>query len=158
MSHGCCGDLSSNVKSLLRQQFASCRSWHSQNRITLIPAERSFLPTWVSRCLLRASFLLQYCRFDLGVWPHFGQPCQKHPSTKMAMRSFGKKKSGHPRRKETCIFQPRIPELATNARNFSSVVLFPRDLIALMFARLDGRVELNSLSEDMKFHRFCGSC
>jgi hypothetical protein len=152
------GARSSSGRSRLTQELASSRSRHSQKRRTLIPDDRSFLLVSESRCLLRASFLPQYGRFDLGMRPHLGHPCQKHPSTKTAIRSFVKKKSGDPGRSDTCILQPRIPELASSARNFSSVVLFPRDLIALMLARRAGSVEANSASKDMKFHRFCGSC
>lgn len=50
--------------------------------------------------------------------------------------------------------QPRIPELAISARSFSSVVLLPRDLMALMFADRAVEVERKPFSEDMALDGF----
>jgi hypothetical protein len=87
-----------------------------------------------------------------------GHPCQKHPSTNTATRSTVKKKSGHPGRAETCICQPRVPKLISSALSFSSVLLLPRGLMALMFALRVAGVELDRDSEDMRFSGFQRQC
>lgn len=133
-------DFQRRSRSLFMQEHGSSRSRHSQNRRTLIPDEHKCFLTLASLCLLRASFLLQYVRFALGVWPHLGHPCQKHPSTKTAMRSFGKKKSGHPGTAFARTCQPATRFLIRRARRRNSVVAFELALIARMFLLLCGVV------------------
>jgi len=62
------GDEASMIRSnLFRQKLGLFRSWHSHKRSTLNPVERRVLVIRASRDLFRASFWLQYDRFDLGV-------------------------------------------------------------------------------------------
>lgn len=101
-------------------------SWHSQNRSTEIPSMRSWrlLPT--SLCWFLAIFAFQNGRFRLGTCPHRGQPCQKHPSTKTANCSAGKKKSGLPIMWAGCSRHPRTPDRTSHIRRRTSVDRLPR--------------------------------
>ena len=105
----------------------------SHNRKTRHRAFRKSLVTSRSRWRLRSSFGSQYARLLPGLRPCFGQPCQKHPSTKMARRSRRKTKSGLPGR-PWFRRQPLIPLERRIKANRSSVSLFPRERIADMTA------------------------
>ena len=114
-------------------------SEHSQTRITRHPCARNFRVTTRSRSLFRESFSAhQRARF-LGSDECFGcgQPCQKQPSTKTAIFSRRKIKSGFPNR--SCPRrQPRIPFARNNAIMRNSVSRFPlpriRDITADRFS------------------------
>ena len=60
-----------------------------------------------------------------GCVPCLGQPCQKQPSTKTAIRFSGKVKSGVPG-KRSCLRQPLMPAFRNKHVSFSSVDLLPR--------------------------------
>jgi DNA (cytosine-5)-methyltransferase 1 len=92
--------------------------------MTKIPSPIRNAVTSASLCLLRSIFAVQKSECTFGIWPQEAHPCQKHPSTKMASRSSGKKKSGFPF-SAACSFQPRIPERANAILNLCSVVLLP---------------------------------
>jgi hypothetical protein len=81
-----------------------------------------------SRCRLRAIFAFQNGLRVLGVWPHFGQPCQKQPSTNTASRGRGKKKSGRPATPVGCIRHPAMPARTRPSLRGHSVerLLLPR--------------------------------
>src|SRR5262245_24707351 len=81
-----------------------------------------------ARATLRRSFAVQYSVFELGLRRlHFGQRCQKHPSTKIAMRFAAKTKSGLPGNDATCIFHPLIRSRISADRTRHSVDLLPRE-------------------------------
>src|SRR2546427_4897681 len=77
-----------------------------------------------------AIFACQYLAFCVGRRQQSWHPCQKHPSTKTARRSFSNQKSGQPRTELSCMTQPDIPALTRADRSFHSVERFPRFLIA----------------------------
>lgn len=54
----------------------------------------------------------------------------------------------------TCIRQPRIPALATITLSLSSVVLFPRDVMAFMLALREAEVDVKSSLKDMSLYSF----
>src|SRR6185437_11796372 len=68
--------------------------------------------------------------FCVGRRQQFWQPCQKHPSTNIARRSFLNRKSGHPRTELSCMTQPENPDLTSADLSFHSVERFPRLRIA----------------------------
>src|ERR1700674_5806144 len=78
---------------------------------------------------------------------HFGQPCQKHPSTKTATRFFGKTKSGRP-----IIAEPRLhPDIfaaLNNAMRRSSVDALPRDRILDIFKERCLGVRLSAMLDN----------
>jgi hypothetical protein len=100
----------------------------SQILTTFHPESRSFLATRRSRFRLASSFCDQNLALFFGLLLHFGQQCQKHPSTKTATRSFRKAKSGRPNMFK-CRLQPRIATFRSKLANRSSVARFPRDRI-----------------------------
>ena len=61
--------------------------------MTLQPARRNARVTRASRRLFPASLRCQNARLFFGCVACLGQPCQKQPSTKSAMRDLGKIKS-----------------------------------------------------------------
>lgn len=65
-------------------------SWCSQTRIVRMPLNLSAAPTFFARLWVLASFARQKVERVLGMWPHFGQACQKQPSTNTASLSLGK--------------------------------------------------------------------
>jgi hypothetical protein len=103
---------------------------HSQTETTLYPADRTARLTNRSRCLFRSIFFLQNAALVFGKCPHFGQPCQKQPSTNTATLDLTKTKSGFPGSSLLCIVQPRRPAPTSIARSRRSVVWLPVDLIA----------------------------
>ena len=98
----------SNRRSLLRHFRGSRLSAHSQYRMTVNPADLSSRFTLRSRILLRVSLAFQYLTLLLGICPHRGQLCQKHPSTKRAIFTDRKTKSGLPGTPGGRIRQPLI--------------------------------------------------
>jgi len=99
--------------------FSEC----SQMRTTRIPSFRNIRAVRRSRCLFRSIFASQKELLVRGMCPHRLHPCQKQPSTKIAMRCFGKKKSGRPDTSVWCNFQPRILALMKAVRRIPSVLL-----------------------------------
>ena len=69
----------------------------SQNRITIHPARLRVLVTNLSRFTFPESFFRQKAPLFAGKLLHFGQQCQKQPSTNTATRSRLKAKSGRPK-------------------------------------------------------------
>jgi hypothetical protein len=90
---------------------------------------RSSRVTNRSRFRFRAIFALQNSRRVAGMRQCRAHPCQKHPSTNTAIRSFGKTKSGLP---NTGLFrlQPVMPCSRKIPIIRSSVPRFPQDRIA----------------------------
>ena len=119
----------------IRRRQSSGRSLtsHSRRRRTRKPEVRSLRPMRTSRLRFRAIFALQYARFVFGMCPHFGQPCQKHPSTKRATRCLRITRSGFPRVFAGCSRHPRTPCRRSSETSRASVVLFPDERIARMF-------------------------
>jgi len=115
---------------------------HSQNRITVNPPDLSSLFTARSLDLFRWIFCFQYPTLLLGVWPHLGHPCQKHPSAKMAILAAGNTKSGHPGNSTPRTCQPLMPSWTRWARILRSVVALFADRIARIL-RLRVGVVLN---------------
>ena len=70
----------------------------SQMRSTRQPRERRTRVTSRSRALFAANFFRQNAPLFFGFVACCGQPCQKHPSTKIASLSLGKTKSGRTRK------------------------------------------------------------
>lgn len=96
----------------------------SQIRTTPQPLNRSSLDCARSRWILRAILAFQYGRFEDGIEPQRGQPCQKQPSTNTASRARGKAKSGFPAI-GYCRRQPVMWEARKAATRANSVDLFP---------------------------------
>lgn len=100
----------------------------SQIRITRQPhLRRSRFTRW-SRALFPLIFFFQNARLLAGILKCFGQPCQKHPSTKMAIFCFENEKSGLPKI-EICLRQPVILFCRNRRASAISVSLFPRPRI-----------------------------
>lgn len=101
--------------------------------ITLKPSLRRLLLTLLALATFDFNFAVQYARFARGNGRrHWGQPCQKQPSMKIATCSFGKTKSGTPGSQRACIFQPLIPCRTRAARSFHSVERLPVERTALI--------------------------
>lgn len=114
------------VARILRIQAARCLdSSCSHIRNTRQPSFLKIRFTRWSRALLSANFFNQNFRRVVGKVACLGQPCQKHPSTKMIRRSLGKAKSGVPGNGR-CRRQPLMPDLRNRRASASSVDLFPR--------------------------------
>ena len=75
----------------------------SQIRNTLQPALRNVRVTSASRFLFAESFRCQNARLFFGCVACLGQPCQKQPSTNIAVRDLWKTKSGR-----TASREPRV--------------------------------------------------
>lgn len=139
-----------------RQDWGRFCSAHSQMRTTRQLARRKARFTRRSRIWLPEIFLRQKTALLLGLVACLGQPCQKQPSTKTAMRDLGKTKSGRTAkvrssecgvrsgrsvtlalelfriphsaiRTGTCLRQPLIPCWRNNFASASSVAAFPRE-------------------------------
>lgn len=102
--------------------------------------------------LLAASFRAQNAALRFGFVAWLGHACQKHPSTKMAILSFGKTKSGLPKTGRC----RRQPEMAWHRKNLiiaTSVARFPlprmRDMTVERFALVNTSV--------MSRHRWCAA-
>lgn len=123
-------------------------SLHSQTRTTRKPAVLRRRVVRRSRRRLRAIFSLQYATFDLGARKHFGQPCQKHPSTKMQTRSEGKMKSGRaaPPAIRRCRLHPLIEAARSIRTSANSVVALPRLRIRLINADLCFLEKMSAIS------------
>ena len=94
----------------------------SQMRTTVTPSCLSFRFTCRARVVFARIFATQYSRFATGMGRlHVGQPCQKHPSMKIATLSSGNQKSGRPTVDWSCIFQPLIPLRTKASRTLPSV-------------------------------------
>jgi hypothetical protein len=101
--------------------FRSC----SHIRMTVQPLRRRMRVTRRSRFRLAATLRVQNgLSFGSGLQPRV-QPCQKHPSIKMARRHPGNTKSGLPKRGYPRR-QPVKPASRIICRNLSSVVALPR--------------------------------
>ena len=100
----------------------------SQILNTRIPHRLDWRATFIWRFLFCCIFSDQNLLRVFGTCPHFGQPCQKQPSTKTATLCFMKKKSGAPGRSVACCLHPRTPALTKAIRNTCSVerVCLPR--------------------------------
>ena len=81
---------------LRREKLTSLCTSCSQRRSTLHPSFLSDPFTRLSRSRFRRILAVQKDVLVFGVVPCRGQPCQKHPSTKMASRDRGKARSGLP--------------------------------------------------------------
>jgi len=106
-----------------------CLNSCSHTRTTFHPLNSRSCFTRRSRFLFRAIFGSQYSCRDFGGTKHFGHPCQKHPSTKIATRGRGKIKSGLPGSIELRR-HPLNPELRIRMISAISVDLFPLERIA----------------------------
>jgi len=82
-----------------------------------------------SRLLFLKSFFVQYSTLLLGLLPCLGHPCQKHPSTKIAIFNLGNAKSGRPG-SGRCRRQPDIPARRNAPAKANSVLRLRRDRIA----------------------------
>lgn len=110
----------------------------SQNLSTAMPAfERSSLVA-MSRSRFRSIFSSQKREFRLGTWPHSRQPCQKHPSTKMARRQLGKYRSGLPAIERSSRHQPLMARPTRAIRNRRSVERLSLPRIAPIRRECDG--------------------
>ena len=98
----------------------------SQNRSTRKPLASSCSIVARSRSRFRSILAAQNDLFVRGTWPQSRQPCQKHPSTKIAKRASGNRKSGLPLSPLGLTFQPRTPRRTKANLSRLSVVLFPR--------------------------------
>jgi hypothetical protein len=112
-----------------RSLFNSC----SQMRATRKSLSRSLWRFARSRSILRWIFACQNGELVFGMWPHRGQPCQKQPSTKTAIRSLRKTKSGLPGSARLCIFHPLIPARTNASLKRTSVVRLFRPRMPLKF-------------------------
>ena len=110
------------------------RSLHSQIRTTEYPRALNARETTIPLLLFRKIFVRQYDRFVFGIWPQFGQPCQKHPSTKTATLLEECNRSGLPIMSRGCSSQPLRARCISIARSRSSVVLLPDERMARMFS------------------------
>ena len=117
----------------------------SQTLITVHPDRLSVRAVWLSRAIFLAIFAVQYGRCVFGKRQCFGQPCQKHPSTKTQTRSPGKTKSGLPETGKQRR-HPLIPALLNRLISRSSVERFPLDRT---FDMMRERVSLVTLSTEM---------
>jgi len=96
----------------------------SQILRTRHPHSRSCRFTLRSRARFREILASQYPRFESGLRPCSGQPCQKHPSTKTASFLLGNTKSGRPGNLEPRR-HPIIRCIRKIAISLSSVSRFP---------------------------------
>lgn len=112
-----------------RSLFSSC----SQMRATMKSLSRNLWMFARSRSILRWIFACQNGELVFGMWPHRGQPCQKQPSTKTAIRSLRKTKSGLPGSARLCIFHPLIPARTNASLKRTSVVRLFRPRMPLKF-------------------------
>lgn len=108
---------------IVRGRCDAASAW-PQIRKTVHPLDFRMRFTCLSRVLLAFNFLAQNSALLFGRVACVGQPCQKQPSTNIAIFFFGKAKSGLPsmgywRR------QPIMPYSRNNATSTSSVLLFP---------------------------------
>jgi len=107
----------------------------SQIRTTVQPCFRSCLPTARSRATFRVIFATQKSLFWVGIPRCFVHPCQKHPSTKIAIFSALNTKSGRPR--IFCFLRhPFIPCTRKRPSSRNSVVAFPCERTRLIIADL----------------------
>lgn len=97
---------------------------HSHTRRTRQPDARNARVTARSRSIFPASFAVQNSIRDLGIRRWIGQPCQKHPSIKIATFDARKIKSGLPG-KAAPRRQPLIRAFRRSSIKRSSVLLFP---------------------------------
>lgn len=121
------------IIALIRPREPLSRRSCSHTRNTRNPSRRNCHDTNFARLRFVLNFRSQYGRFETGASrPHFGQPCQKQPSTKIAMRSASKTKSGEPRWVRECIRQPVTPLATSAALRRHSVERLPFDRTKLI--------------------------
>ena len=87
-------------------------------------SSRSFL---ASRSRFAAILSAHHLAFALGATACSGHPCQKHPSTKIANRSFTRTISGRPGRSLRCS-RKRTPRRWSSRRSWISGVVFARGM------------------------------
>jgi len=119
---------------VLRSFFNEC----SHILMILMDFRRKFLLTRLARSRLRSNFVLQNADLVWGICPHEAQPCQKHPSTKIANFFLVKNMSGFPNTSGGCKTHPFIPALTNAILNFNSVDLLCFPLMALMILERSG--------------------
>lgn len=112
---------------IARLKASGVRTSCSQILSTFTPWRRSVRFTSFARRTLPTILLCQYSWFWWGIRRQRLQPCQKHPSTKMATRSAANQKSGTPGTSLGCRLHPRIPDLINAIRTRTSVERFPFD-------------------------------
>lgn len=117
----------------------------SHTRRTRQPSALRILFTLLSRSLLPCSLFFQNAALLAGMFPHFGQQCQKQPSMKTARRSRLKVKSGRPSNGR-CRRQPDMWCLRSREANRSSVPLLFRDRIRDMTSDLFRGVKTSAIS------------
>jgi hypothetical protein len=140
--------LSARIKAL------PVRSSCSQILSTLTPWRRSVRFTPFALRTLPAILAFQYSWFCRGIRRQCLQPCQKHPSRKMATRSDANQKSGIPGMSRGCNVHPRIPDLISAILKRTSVERLPLDRTFAM-SRL--RSFLDSESTPFSVHALlCG--
>jgi len=107
------------------QELGFLDRWHSQSVRTRHPAPRKALAARSSRCRFLAILSRHTAPFVRGVrFLPQSCPCQKHPWTKTATRSFDQMKSGRPII-DACRLQPRRPLCRRSAARRTSVLALP---------------------------------
>lgn len=94
---------------------------------TRIPRSRNAFATNRARRRFPLILALQYRLFPFGIRKQRRHPCQKQPSTKIAIFCFGNQKSGRPKTELGCMCQPRIRILTKKNRSRISVERLPVD-------------------------------
>lgn len=89
----------------------------SQTRITFHPSFFNSRSTRRSRRELRSNLARQKHAFDFGIDPCFGHPCQKQPSTKIAILGSDRTMSGVPGRGGSFASRKRISALRSSVRS-----------------------------------------
>jgi len=97
----------------------------SHIRKTWTPRCFNALDTYRARRRFPSIFFLQYLLFCFGKRRQSGHPCQKQPSTKIAILFFENQKSGHPITESGCMRQPRTRMPTKENRNATSVERLP---------------------------------
>ena len=111
---------------------------HCHTLIILHPFARKPRSTLTSRARLLSIFAFQNALLDFGMRRHFGQPCQKQPSTKTASFCFRNAKSGVPSTGK-CLRQPlmRLDRRCLERTCSVAALFLPRirDIISDRFER-----------------------
>ena len=110
-------------------------SSHSQILITDQPRLSKRFVIALSCSMFRVLFFFQYSAFSAGLVLRQSWPCQKHPSTKIAIRLSRKTKSGWP----LTLYFLLHPVIWLEEKywiSFSSVLLLPEDLTPFIISDL----------------------
>jgi len=129
----------------------------SQTRTTAHPRERSARDWFESLSMFLEIFGSQYCLFVAGIRLHFGHPCQKQPSMKIASFACGKAKSGFPAIGK-CRLHPLTPDARNAEATTSSVERLPRDLTAAMIRDLSTKENLSDTRTMVQISTLLRAC